>query len=177
LQNQTGRNISSGEFCLSCWQDRTLPNGGGEPIINHNSKLLKQSVISNPASQQERKKKILFVDDEPDMTIMLKIALERIGFTIDIFNDPVLVLKNFRPNLYDFIILDVMMPKMDGVKLYNQLKNADPGIKVCFLTASSEMYHEELRKERYCVLDKDLFLHKPLPIKGIREEIRKRIGS
>ena len=124
-----------------------------EPIINHNSKLLQQSVISNPSSQKERKKKILFVDDEPDMTIMLKIALERVGFTIDIFNDPVLALKNFRPNLYDFIILDVMMPKMDGVKLYNQLKKADPGIKVCFLTASSEMYHEELRKERYCMLD------------------------
>jgi DNA-binding response OmpR family regulator len=71
---------------------------------------VKSRLLSN-----NKKKKILFVDDEPDMTIMLKIALERIGFTIDIFNDPVLVLKNFRPNLYDFIILDVMMPKMDGL--------------------------------------------------------------
>jgi CheY-like chemotaxis protein len=135
-------------------------------------------VISNPASQQEgKKKKILFVDDEPDMTIMLKIALERVGFTIDIFNDPVLALKNFRPNLYDLIILDVMMPKMDGFELYDQLKKIDYGIKICFLTASSKTYCEQLRKEKYCELNKDLFLEMPLPISRIREEINRRIGS
>jgi DNA-binding response OmpR family regulator len=117
------------------------------------------------------------VDDEPDMTAMLKIALEGVGFTMDVFNDPVLALKNFKPNLYDLVLLDVMIPKMDGLELYNQLKKADPDIKVCFLTASSETYHEELGKERHYELNKDLFLHMPLPIKEIIEEIRKRIDS
>jgi CheY-like chemotaxis protein len=70
-----------------------------------------------------------------------------------------------------------MMHEMDGFELYNQLKKIDPGIKVCFLTASSEMYYEELRKERHCNLDKDLFLHMPLPIKEIIDEIKRRIGS
>jgi DNA-binding response OmpR family regulator len=46
------------------------------------------------------KKKVLFVDDEPDMTRMLKIALEGIGLTIDTFNDPLQALKSFKPNLY-----------------------------------------------------------------------------
>lgn len=129
------------------------------------------------SSNHKKKKKILFVDNEPDITTMLKMALERAGFSIDVFNDPLLALENFKPKLYDLAILDVMMPKMDGLELYNQLKSADPGIKACFLTASSETYSEELRKRkgRHCVLNKDLFLYMPLPINKIIEEINRRI--
>ena len=135
-------------------------------------------MTSGPLSQQEgKKKKILFVDDEPDMTTILKMALKRIGFGIDIFNDPVLALENFKPNFYDLVLLDVMMPKMDGFELYDQLKKIDYGIKICFLTASSKTYCEQLRKEKYCELNKDLFLEMPLPISRIREEINRRIGS
>jgi two-component system, OmpR family, response regulator ChvI len=133
-------------------------------------------VTSGPLSQQEgKKKKVLFVDNEPDTTTMLKMALECVGFSIDTFNDPLLALKSFKPNLYDLVMLDVMMPKMNGFELYEQLKRADPGTKVCFLTASDETYREELRKERYCELNRDLFLEMPLPIKEIIDEIMKRI--
>jgi DNA-binding response OmpR family regulator len=111
------------------------------------------------------------------MTTMLKMALEHAGFIVDIFNDPVLALDGFKPNLYDLVILDIMMQKMDGFELYNQLKKVDSSIKVCFLTASSEMYREGLRKEKHCELSKDLFLSMPLPIKEIIKEIKKRIGS
>jgi DNA-binding response OmpR family regulator len=129
------------------------------------------------SSDHKKKKKILFVDNEPDMTALLKMALEYAGFSIDVFNDPLLALENFKPKLYDLVILDVMMPKMDGLELYNQLKNVDPSINGCFLTASSETYSEELRKKkgRHCELNKDLFLYMPLPISKIVEEINKRI--
>ena len=119
----------------------------------------------------------MFVDDEPDMTAMLKMALESVGFTVDIFNDSVPALKSFKPNLYDLVILDVKMRKMDGFELYNQLKQVDSDIKVCFLTASSEIYREELKKERHCELSKDLFLQMPLPINRIIEEINRRVNS
>ena len=74
----------------------------------------------------------MFVDNEPDITTMLKMALERAGFSIDVFNDPLLALENFKPKMYDLVILDVMMPKMDGLELYNQLKSVDPSIKPVF---------------------------------------------
>jgi hypothetical protein len=50
-------------------------------------------------------------DDKPDMTDMLKMALENAGFSVDIFNDPLNALECFKPNLYDLVILDVMMPE------------------------------------------------------------------
>jgi CheY-like chemotaxis protein len=124
----------------------------------------------------QRRKKILLVDDEPDMTAMLKMALENAGFTIDTFNDPLLVLKSFKPNLYDLIVLDVMMPKMDGIELCNRLKEVDPGIKVCFLTASNEIFREKLIKDKHCELDRHLCLEMPLPLNRIVEEINKRIS-
>jgi CheY-like chemotaxis protein len=132
-------------------------------------------ILRKPTSDYRRRKKILFVDDEPDMTAMLKMVLEHAGFAVDTFNDPLVALKNFKPKLYDLVILDIMMPKMDGLELHNQLKIKEPDIRVCFLTASSETYHEKLREERHCELNKDLFMHMPLPVNKIVEEIDRRI--
>jgi CheY-like chemotaxis protein len=60
-----------------------------------------------------------------------------------------LALNSYKPNLYDLVILDVIMSEMNGFELYSRLIKMDPGIKVCFLTASSETYREEFRKEKY----------------------------
>ena len=68
-----------------------------------------------------------------------------------------MVLSSFKPGLYDLDLIDIMMPKMDGFALYERLKTIDPGVKICFLTAS-EMYHEEMREIEHCALNKDLFL-------------------
>jgi DNA-binding response OmpR family regulator len=67
---------------------------------------------------------------------MLKVALEGVGFSIDLFNDPVMALESMKPSLYGLVILDIM-PKMNGFELYTQLKRRDPEINVCFLTAFS----------------------------------------
>jgi CheY-like chemotaxis protein len=121
------------------------------------------------------KKKILVVNDEPDVTTMLKMTLERVGLRVDTFNDPVLALKSYKPHLYDLVILDVVMPVVDGLELYTQLRRKDSGINICFLTASSEPYREELLKEKYNQLSRDLFLEMPLPTSELIREVKKRI--
>jgi CheY-like chemotaxis protein len=63
--------------------------------------------------------------------------------------------------LYDLALIDIMMPKIGGFVLYERLKTVDRDAKVCFLTAS-EMYHEEIREEKYSVLDNELFIQKPI---------------
>ena len=63
------------------------------------------------------KRRILVADNEPDITTTLQIGLEAGGFNVDAFTDPELVLSNFRPGLYDLVLVDIVMPKLDGFEL------------------------------------------------------------
>ena len=80
--------------------------------------------------------RILLVDNEPDNTSVLSMGLEDEGFKVDVFNDPVLALSNFKPNFYALSILDINMPKMNGYELYKEIRKIDDKVKVCFLTVS-----------------------------------------
>jgi DNA-binding NtrC family response regulator len=81
-------------------------------------------------------KRILIIDDETDITIALKKALTDNGFEqVDTFNDPLLALKSFKVDLYGLIILDIIMPEIDGFELYEQMRSIDNDVKVCFITA------------------------------------------
>jgi DNA-binding response OmpR family regulator len=131
--------------------------------------------VTSGLSSNNNKKRILFVDDEPDLTSLFKMALESGGFYVDVFNNSADVLKNFKPHFYDLVMLDIVMPKMDGFSLYKELKKVDPDVKVCFLTAS-EKYREDLRQGEYQTLSKELFIQKPLSIKKLIKEIHMRIG-
>jgi DNA-binding response OmpR family regulator len=115
----------------------------------------------NQKQSQQGQKKILAVDDEPDLTRLCSLALEYHGFKVDTFNDPQEALSNYKPGYYDLVILDIKMPKMDGFELYDEIKKKDQKAKVCFLTAS-ELYYEEFRKKEYHTIDKSLFIRKPI---------------
>ena len=92
-------------------------------------------------------KKFLLVDDEPDVIYTIKNILEDNGFQVDTFNDSTTALKSYKSNYYDLVILDIKMPKMDGFELYNKIREKDPKVKICFLIAS-EMYYEKFRQLR-----------------------------
>jgi DNA-binding response OmpR family regulator len=118
--------------------------------------------------------RILVVDDEPDLTQVSTLALEYHGFKVDSFNDPQEALAKFEPGLYDLVILDIKMPKMDGFELYHEIKKKDSNAKVCFLTAS-ELYYQEFRKKEYCAIDRNLFIRKPIDNDELIKEINKMI--
>ncbi|MDE1816955.1 MAG: response regulator, partial [Thaumarchaeota archaeon] len=79
--------------------------------------------------------KILVVDDEPDITASLKNGLQRKGFEVDVYNDPTDALSNFRPDVYDLLLIDIRMPKMNGFELYREVKKKSNSVKICFFTA------------------------------------------
>jgi DNA-binding response OmpR family regulator len=122
-----------------------------------------------------KRNRILLVDDEPDITILFKIALEDAGFIVHPYNDPLIALSEFKPGYYDLIIVDIKMPSMDGFTLYDELKKEDNKAKICFLTAS-EMYYEEFRKVKQS-LGKDLFIRKPLTTEELIERITALISK
>ena len=125
---------------------------------------------------QREQKRILAVDDEPDLTMICSLALQYHGFKVDTFNDAQEALSNFKPDYYDLVILDIKMPKMDGFELYDKIKERDDKVKICFLTAS-ELYYEEFRKKEYSALDKNLFLKKPIDNDDLLKEVNKIMKS
>ena len=122
-------------------------------------------------------KNILFVDDEKDVTLTIKTILEETGmFHVETFNDPDLALKRFKPNFYVLVLIDIMMPKMGGFELYEQLKKIDPEVMVCFLTAS-DRYHQAVREVDHCALNEELFLQKPISNGDLVREIDNKINK
>jgi CheY-like chemotaxis protein len=133
--------------------------------------------IKNSLTSQATKRRILVVDDEPDITLTLEAGLKMIGlFDVDTFNDPESALKSFKSDTYALVLIDIMMPRMDGFQLYESLKKIDPNLKACFLTAS-EMYHENRRGLAHCALKNDLFLQKPISTDDLVKEVNKKINS
>ncbi len=126
---------------------------------------------------QQGQKKILAVDDEADLTMLCRLALEYYGFQVDTFDNPQEALS---------IILQVWLlrfnysrykdAKMDGFQLYDEIKKKDQKAKVCFLTAS-ELYYEQFRKEEYSAIDKNLFIQKPIQNEELLKEVNRRISS
>ena len=109
-------------------------------------------------------KKLLIIDDESDITFTIKSIMEENDFKVDSFTDPISALDNYQINFYDLVILDIKMPKMDGFQLYMKIREKDPKIKICFLTAS-ELYYEEFRKMHHELgktINEDYFIQKPI---------------
>ena len=130
--------------------------------------LIKNTVVwiwENIKLSTTKGRKLLIVDDEPDITFTIKIILEDNGFKVDSFTDSISALDNYQINYYDLVILDIKMPKMDGFELYVKIREQDPKVKICFLTAS-EFYYEKFRKKYFSqlvkLLDKEYFIQKPI---------------
>lgn len=104
------------------------------------------------SNESKRKKRILVVDDEPDVIITLRLGLEDTGlFEVYPFTSPELALKNFKSGFYDFLLIDMIMPTMNGYELYDKITGIDNKVKACFISAY-EINYDALR-ERFPSLE------------------------
>ena len=132
------------------------------------------------SSNEKQRAKILVVDDDHDVAITLKAILEgeeesSKEFEVVVFNDPGLALSNFKAGWYDLLLLDILMPKMNGFELYQQLKNIDDKVKVCFITAY-EIYYRALR-DLFPTIEVDCFIAKPIGKKELVSRIKSELKS
>ena len=128
----------------------------------------------NPRMNND-KKKILLVDDERDITIAFRVSLESNGFIVDTFNDPEEALSNFKAELYDLLLIDIKMPKMNGFELYQEIAKVDDRAKVCFITAF-EVYYKSLR-ELFPRTNVDCFIKKPITTDELVQRIRTELDT
>jgi DNA-binding response OmpR family regulator len=124
-------------------------------------------------------KRVLLVDDEPDLNLTLKMVLEENGFKVDSFTDPLSALENFKgeaAGIYELLILDMKMPGVNGFELYRQIKKIDDKVKVCFLTAG-EMDYEQFRKELFPALHNNCYIQKPIENEVLIRRLNRILGA
>ena len=119
--------------------------------------------------QLEIGKRILVVDDESDVCLVLEKVLGENGFVVDSYEDPLLALEKFKAHLYDLVILDIKMPELNGFELYREIRRLDKKVKICFLTAG-EMYYGAY-SDIFSSLPANHFIRKPIDNEGLVERI------
>ena len=142
-----------------------------------NLDLLTQSIQQQDQLKQTTKnslktKRIMLVEDEDDIILLFKMILESdVGLKVDSFTDPFSALNNFKLGLYDLILIDIALPKMNGFELYKKIRKLDNKVKICFLTAG-EMYYEEVRKQVFPELEANCFIRKPITNEDLIQKVK-----
>jgi CheY-like chemotaxis protein len=124
-------------------------------------KLQQEELQKELHNQTRRKKRILLVDDEPDVCMVYQIVLEDAGFECISYTDPVKALQEFRPKYYDLILLDIKMPILNGFELCKKIIELDRTVHIVFITASEE-YYEKFRSQHFPELGKINYIQKPV---------------
>ncbi|MEX1192740.1 MAG: response regulator transcription factor [Brumimicrobium sp.] len=83
------------------------------------------------------KVKILLAEDDSNLGLLLNSFIKAKGFDVDLAHDGKQALEKFNNQNYQFIILDVMMPEMDGFTVAKEVRNVDKKIPILFLTAKT----------------------------------------
>lgn len=118
----------------------------------------------------DAKKRLLIVDDEPDLADMIKFRLEANGYECLLAHDGQIALELARKERPDLIILDLMLPKMDGYKVCGLLKKDSRyvNIPIIIFTAKAQEEDKKLSQE----VGANAYLSKPFEPKVLLEKIK-----
>jgi DNA-binding response OmpR family regulator len=149
----------------------------GHSSTNGNSLQKSQSITSERLPSFA--KRILIVDDDPEITFTFKKGLEaenekngnnKAIFKVNSYNDPLLALSEFKPDLYDLVLIDINMPQMDGIELSRQILEVDANVKICLVTAGES--NIEVLRELYPTRSIGCFIRKPVTIENLVKRVK-----
>lgn len=115
-------------------------------------------------------RKILIVDDEPNIVMSLEYIFKKENFKVFIARDGAEAIEIVENDIPDIMILDIMMPNVDGFQVLKYLKSHEDlsEIKVIFLSAKNKTSDIELGLQ----LGADKYVSKPFSIKKLVKEVK-----
>jgi DNA-binding response OmpR family regulator len=110
---------------------------------------------------------ILIVDDDPEICVYMKTMLEATGYRVTTLSDPTEAVDQIRAEEFHVLIIDLMMPKMDGIELIGQIRRIDSDVAIMVFTGypSVETAVDALK------LNVSDYVKKPFEIAEFREKI------
>lgn len=121
-------------------------------------------------SKVDTKAKIMIIDDDRDINNLFKIYLEHNGYSVNSYTDSVEALNYFEKDMYDLIILDLKMRKIDGQTLHKKLREIDENISICIATAD-QYYVQKLKNSNPDI--ENIVIYKPI----LLEELKKKVEA
>ncbi len=119
------------------------------------------------------KKKVLVVDDEPDTLELVKLVLESGGFEAVLANNGLEALTQIENEKPDLVLLDIMMPDMDGWDVFRKIKERNSNIPIAILTAKAQNIDKLLGLH---VLKADDYITKPFGKNELISKVKKMTG-
>jgi CheY-like chemotaxis protein len=119
------------------------------------------SLLQHQTTASTKKKRVLLVDDEPDICMIYQMVLRDGGYECISYTDSVKALQEFKPYFYDLILLDIKMPILNGFELCKKIREVDKAVHIVFITAA-EVYYEQFRSQHYPELGKINYIQKPI---------------
>jgi len=116
----------------------------------------------------ERRGRVAVVDDEPNIRETVSFALEREGYTVDSYADGQHAWHSFDTALPDLAILDILMPRLDGLELCRRLRGVSQSLPIIFLTSKDEEFDRVLGLE----LGADDYLCKPFSMRELVARVK-----
>lgn len=114
--------------------------------------------------------KILVAEDEPQLLRVLTVAMEKSGYEVDPVDNGLKAVEHAKANSYDAIILDIMMPVMDGITALKKIRESGDKTYILMLTAKAEV------DDRVTGLDSgaDDYITKPFSLKELLARLRSK---
>lgn len=120
-------------------------------------------------SDESKPAKILIVDDEPNIVLSLEFLLGQEGYEVAVARDGDEALARAEELSPDLVLLDVMLPAMDGFEVCRRLRALEPAPKVILLTARGR----SAERLRGLDLGADLYVTKPFSTRDLMADIRR----
>ena len=121
---------------------------------------------------QKINKKVLIVEDEPSYLLPLQIAFSDAGFNVATAKDGQEGFETAKKENPDIIILDILMPKMDGIAMSKKLKELNIQIPIIFLTNMSDLKHISDATETAS----DYIIKSDIKVEGIVDRVKERLN-
>jgi CheY-like chemotaxis protein len=146
------------------------------PLVRQQTSALSFGTEIRGEYENQKKMKrqnIMIVDDEDDINLLFAMVLCGEGYNVDAFTDPVAAIMKFERGSYDLLIIDILLPKMDGFELYERIKQLDKNVKVCFLTAG-EINYDQFKKAASFpeIITEDCFIKIPVENKTLVRKVK-----
>lgn len=117
---------------------------------------------------------ILIVDDEPNIVMSLEFLMRKNGYQVGIARNGTEALDAIAQTCYDLVLLDVMMPDVDGYQVCRELRqrSGSENTRVIFLSAKSR----EADVQKGYEVGADLYISKPFSTRQLMEKVRELLA-